>query len=168
MSPDNTPDTTEVTSEMARRCPVCTTGFTVVTATSRQVFCSPTCKETNRQSKPIQHTCPACQTEFTTPAGQRRIYCSDECQTTSRTSKDARENRTCPVCEGPFEALRTVRQIYCSPPCRKDAERRRDQTRERRPGPLARRDPSPGPTAGAATAAKIRRPSRITSTAPGT
>ncbi|MFF4693930.1 hypothetical protein [Streptomyces sp. NPDC001307] len=46
------PDTTEVTSEVARRCPVCETVFTVGTATSRQVFCSPTCKETNRQSKP--------------------------------------------------------------------------------------------------------------------
>ncbi|MER6067132.1 hypothetical protein ABT167_39665 [Streptomyces sp. NPDC001792] len=68
------PDTTEVTSEVARSCPVCETVFTVGTATSRQVFCSPTCKETNRQSKPPQQTCPACQTEFTTTVGQRRIY----------------------------------------------------------------------------------------------
>ncbi|WP_413812596.1 ATP-binding protein [Streptomyces sp. OE57] len=119
VSPDNAPDTTEVTSEMARCCPVCTTVFTVATATSRQVFCSPTCKETNRQNKPVQQTCPTCHTAFTTTVGQRRIYCSDECRTTSRTSEDAREKRTCPVCEGPFDALRTVRQIYCSPACRK-------------------------------------------------
>ncbi|MDN3061201.1 hypothetical protein ACFV4E_15295 [Streptomyces hygroscopicus] len=145
MSPDNTPDTTEVTSEMARRCPVCTTVFTVATATSRQVFCSPTCKETNRQNKPVQQTCPACQTEFTTTAGQRRIYCSDECRTTSRTSEDARENRTCPVCEGPFEALRTVRQIYCSPTCRKDAERRRDQARDEDRARRLGETPAPAP-----------------------
>ncbi|MER8156883.1 hypothetical protein [Streptomyces sp. NPDC094472] len=155
MSPDNIPDTTEVTSEMARCCPVCTTVFTVATATSRQVFCSPTCKETNRQSKPVQQTCPTCQTAFTTTVGQRRIYCSDECRTTSRTSEDAREKRTCPVCEGPFDALRTVRQIYCSPACRKDAERRRDQARDedraRRlgetptPSPLPELPPQPKP-----------------------
>lgn len=63
---------------------------------------SPTCKETNRQGKPVQQTCPTCQTGFTTAVGQRRIYCSDECRITSRTSEDAREKRTCPVCEGPF------------------------------------------------------------------
>lgn len=115
---------------MARRCPVCETVFTVATATSRQVFCSPTCKATNRQSKPAQQTCPVCENEFTTTAGRKRIYCTEECRIAARTSEDIREKRTCPVCDDPFETLKTTRQIYCSPTCRKDAERRRDQARD--------------------------------------
>jgi endogenous inhibitor of DNA gyrase (YacG/DUF329 family) len=130
VSPDNAPDTTEVTSEMARRCPICETVFTVATATSRQVFCSPTCKETNRQSKPVQQTCPVCEHEFTTTAGRKRIYCTEECRIAARTSEDIRGKGTCPVCDDPFETLKTTRQIYCSPTCRKDAERRRDQARD--------------------------------------
>lgn len=115
---------------MARHCPVCETVFTVATATSRQVFCSPTCKETNRNRKPARQTCPVCENEFTTTVARRRTYCSEECRATARTSEDVRERRICPVCDGPFEALKTTRQIYCSPSCRKDAERRRDQARD--------------------------------------
>ncbi|MFC9916412.1 hypothetical protein [Streptomyces sp. NPDC127197] len=90
----------------------------------------PTCKETNRQRKPVQQTCPVCEHEFTTTAGRKRIYCTEECRIAARTSEDIQERRTCPVCDDPFETLKTTRQIYCSPTCRKDAERRRDQARD--------------------------------------
>lgn len=129
MSPD-TPDTTEVEPEMARRCPVCETVFTVTYPFSRQVFCSPTCKVANRNSKPARQTCPVCENEFTTTVARRRTYCSEECRGAARTSEDIRARRVCLVCNGPFEALKTTRQIYCSPACRKDAERRRDQARD--------------------------------------
>lgn len=134
---------------MARRCPVCETVFTVATQTSRQVFCSPTCKESNRQRRPVQQVCPACQTEFVTTAALRRTYCSEECRVASRMSEDARETRACPVCAGTFESAKTIRQIYCSPICRKDAERQRDQARDedraRRLGGTARPTPAATP-----------------------
>lgn len=54
MSPD-TPDTTEVEPEMARRCPVCETVFTAIYPFSRQVFCSPTCKvQPQQQTGPVE------------------------------------------------------------------------------------------------------------------
>jgi hypothetical protein len=81
---------------MARRCPVRETVFTVATATSRQVFCSPTCRETNRNSKPALQICPVCENEFTTTVARRRSYCSEECRSTARTSEDVKEKRTCP------------------------------------------------------------------------
>jgi hypothetical protein len=164
---------------MARRCPVCESVFTVATHTSRQVFCSPTCKETNRQRRPVQQVCPSCDTEFVTTAVLRRIYCSEACRITSRTSEDARETRTCPVCDGIFESLRTVRQIYCSPACRKDAERQRDQARDedraRRLGgasrpapaatpPLADLPPAPKPAARTSRQAPERDPLEPTAT----
>ncbi|MFB7248605.1 hypothetical protein ACFCYX_39905 [Streptomyces populi] len=127
MSPD-TPDSTEVEPEMARRCPVCETVFTVAYGFSRQVFCSPTCKAAN--SKPARRTCPVCENEFTTTVARRRTYCSEQCCGAARTSDDIRDQRVCLVCNGPFETLKTTRQIYCSPACRKDAERRRDQARD--------------------------------------
>ncbi|MFF7359137.1 hypothetical protein ACFZA1_42125 [Streptomyces filipinensis] len=130
MSPDHTPDTAEVEPEMARRCPVCATVFTVAYRYSRQVFCSPTCKSANRNNKPARQTCPACENEFTTTVARRRTYCSEECRNAARTSDDIREKRVCPVCGDPFATLKTTRQIYCSPACRKDAERRRDQARD--------------------------------------
>ncbi|MCM3809334.1 hypothetical protein [Streptomyces malaysiensis] len=48
MSPDHTPDPIEADNDMARRCPACETVFTVDTHTSRQVFCSKTCREAHR------------------------------------------------------------------------------------------------------------------------
>ncbi|MYX56989.1 hypothetical protein GTZ89_15130 [Streptomyces sp. SID8382] len=48
MSPDHTPDPIEADNDMARRYPACETVFTVDTHTSRQVFCSKTCREAHR------------------------------------------------------------------------------------------------------------------------
>ncbi len=106
MSPDQTPDTTEAEPEMARRCPVCETVFTVTYPFSRQVFCSPTCKVANRNSKPARQTCPVCENEFTTTVARRRTYCSEECRSDGRTSDDIRDRRVCLVCNGSFEALK--------------------------------------------------------------
>ncbi|MCV2465018.1 hypothetical protein OEB94_37740 [Streptomyces sp. ICN988] len=130
MSPDQTPGTTEADNDMARRCPGCQTVFTVETSTSRQVFCSRTCREAHRIHTPVQRTCPFCQAEFTTDASPRRIFCSKACRNQSRNSEEAREDRTCPVCDTTFRAPKTVRQIYCSRTCRRDAERQRDQARD--------------------------------------
>jgi hypothetical protein len=116
VSSDQTANTTARTGELARDCPVCRTTFTAASHTSRQVYCSPTCREANRQHIPVQRTCPVCRSEFTTDVSPRRVFCSTACRTTARTSKDHLEERTCPTCDNTFEAARTVRQVYCSPP----------------------------------------------------
>lgn len=84
VSHDTSDHITEVEPEMARRCPVWETIFTVIYPFSRQVFCSPTCKAANRNSKPAQQTCPICENEFTTTVGRRRTYCSEVPTATSR------------------------------------------------------------------------------------
>ncbi|WP_159426068.1 hypothetical protein [Streptomyces noursei] len=124
------PNTAEVPSDTARRCPFCATVFTVTDRASRQVYCSPACREANRQRVPVQRTCPVCSTEFTTDVSPRRVFCSRECRTKARSSEHALEKRACPVCNDAFEAPKTVRQVYCSPACRKDADRRRGQARD--------------------------------------
>lgn len=115
---------------MARRCPGCDTIFNVDRQTSRQVYCSKSCREENRQKAPVQRVCPVCQTEFTTDVSPRRIFCSKVCRTTARNSETEQEERKCPVCDGTFEAPKTVRQIYCAPSCRRAAERQRDDARD--------------------------------------
>ncbi|MFF3160166.1 hypothetical protein [Streptomyces sp. NPDC057910] len=115
---------------MARRCPACETTFTVAHHTSRQVYCSPTCRTASRQHTPVQRVCPVCQNEFTTDVSPRLVFCSAECRLKARTDKDRLEQRSCPICEGSFEAPATVRQIYCSPTCRQDANRQRGQARD--------------------------------------
>ncbi|MFF7656439.1 hypothetical protein ACFZCY_42590 [Streptomyces sp. NPDC007983] len=106
------------------------TEFAVTNSASRQVYCSPTCREANRQHHPVQRTCPTCKEEFTTDVSPKRIFCSPQCRLAARTSKDALETRTCPICEGAFQAPKTVRQLYCSPTCRRDADRLRGQARD--------------------------------------
>ncbi|GAA2523071.1 hypothetical protein [Streptomyces longisporus] len=129
MSPDQ-PIIPEDTDPMARRCPVCETVFAVASSTSRQVFCSPTCREANRQKVPAQMTCPVCAGEFTAYGrAKRRIYCSPECRHKAFNSSEYHEQRTCPTCENVFDAPTTVRRVYCSPACRKDAERQREHER---------------------------------------
>jgi endogenous inhibitor of DNA gyrase (YacG/DUF329 family) len=135
---------------MARRCPHCETVFTVADRMSRQVFCSPTCRETNRRRTPVQRTCPQCKNEFLTDVSPKRIFCSSECRTASRANENSMEQRACPVCDGTFDSPKTVRQVYCSPTCRRDAERLRDQAREedraRRLGEAPRSAPPPLPS----------------------
>ncbi|MEU0413898.1 hypothetical protein ABZ307_39775 [Streptomyces griseorubiginosus] len=153
MSPDQ-PSTPEASDQMARRCPVCETVFTVASSTSRQVFCSPTCRETNRQKMPTQLICAVCSNEFTANGRPRRIYCSTQCKTKALNSSDYLEQRTCPTCENNFDVPKTVRRIYCSPVCRRDAERQREQERDearaRRlgetPPPLPELPPPPKPS----------------------
>ncbi|MEV0446200.1 hypothetical protein AB0I84_40445 [Streptomyces spectabilis] len=145
----NAPNTPEVSPEMARRCPVCKTTFTVSNRKSRQVYCSPTCAETHRKNTPLQRNCLTCQAEFTTNASARRSYCSAECRLVARTSKDALDERVCPCCESTFQTPSTIRQVYCSPACRRDVERQRgrarDEERARRLGEIPPTAPSPRP-----------------------
>jgi hypothetical protein len=112
------PNIREVPDAMARRCPVCETVFTVASSAGRQVFCSSTCRETNRQKMPAQVICPVFTNEFTARGRPRRIYCSAECRAKAFNSSEYREQRTCPTCENVFGAPKTVRRIYCSPTCR--------------------------------------------------
>lgn len=167
MSPDqlNNP---EVTDGMARRCPVCETVFTVATAKSRQVYCSPACCETHRKSTPLRRDCLACGNEFTTSTSARRSYCSRQCRLAARDG--ALEERTCPVCETVFDAPTTIRQTYCTASCRRVAERKRGQERDaaraRRlgdiPPPPARPElpPPPKPAVHATKAARQLQPAR--------
>ncbi|GAU71415.1 putative hypothetical protein [Streptomyces sp. NBRC 110611] len=127
---NNVSNTPEVSSQMARRCPVCETVFAPATVKSRQVYCSPTCAETHRKHTPLQRDCLACGQEFTTNASARRSYCSTECRHAARTSKDALDERVCSFCDTTFQAPRTVRQHYCSPSCRRAADRQRGQRRD--------------------------------------
>ncbi|MEU2835236.1 hypothetical protein ABZ667_42735 [Streptomyces lavendulae] len=130
MSPDQNTNPQHDPAGTTRRCPVCATTFTVANRGAPRVYCSPTCRDANRQHVPVQRVCPICQGEFTTDVSPRRLYCSAECRNTARTSKEALEERTCPTCDATFEAARTIRQIYCSPVCRRDADRSRGQARD--------------------------------------
>jgi hypothetical protein len=98
------PNIREVPDAMARRCPVCETVFTVASSAGRQVFCSSTCRETNRQKMPAQVICPVFTNEFTARGRPRRIYCSAECRAKAFNSSEYREQRTCPTCENVFDA----------------------------------------------------------------
>lgn len=115
---------------MARRCPGCETLFNVEKSSSRQIFCSKTCRDLNRQNTPVERTCPICQHKFTTDISPRRVYCSKKCRAIGRVSDAEQTKRECPVCDGTFEAPSSTRQIYCSPHCRRTAEKQRDEARD--------------------------------------
>jgi endogenous inhibitor of DNA gyrase (YacG/DUF329 family) len=119
--------------------------FTAASPTSRQIFCSPACREANRQHTPVQRICPVCTDEFTTDVSPRRIYCSAECRAIARNSTELLEQRTCPTCQNAFEAPRTTRQVYCSPTCRRDADRRRGQERDEARARRLGETPPPAP-----------------------
>lgn len=133
MSPDRTVDTValpQTEDELARRCPGCETVFNVEKGSSRQVFCSRTCREVSRQHTPTERTCPICQKDFVTTVSPRRIYCSKECRTAARMTASEHEKHDCPVCNTTFESPKTVRRIYCSNQCRRTAEKQRDEARD--------------------------------------
>ncbi|MCC9312344.1 hypothetical protein LN042_35705 [Kitasatospora sp. RB6PN24] len=165
--PRNTASNTQPAGSagQSRVCPACRTGFSVSNPSSRQVYCSPSCRAEGRVPELVTRTCPVCEAEFSTTYPPRRQYCSHECRMESRHSEVAMDTRVCPVCEAEFPVEKTVRRIYCGADCRLEAERRREQEREEDRARRLGESPRPSTELPAPAASPPPRPSRTYSPA---
>lgn len=110
------------------------------------MFCSPACREANRQKIPTQTTWPVCINEcIAYGRAKRRIHCAPECRNKAFNSSEYHEQRTCPTCENVFDAPTTVRRVHCSPACREEAERQREHDRDEARARLGEAQLSPPP-----------------------